>query len=148
MRTDELDALEQAFGVTLPAEYRATMLAYPFPADSDAAEWSMPDDAARLHEHNTLARQPSSRKEPWPRTAFVIGEDGSEAVYVLDLSRQPAVVQEFSLETGHFTDLAPDWPAWLTRLREVQRELDEDEEFQRERYRTKKWWQFWIRPYP
>lgn len=148
MTSHELVALERALGITLPAAYRATMERYPFAPDSEPAEWSLPDDAARIEALNLQHRRMQFRSGPWPETAFVIGEDGGEVAYVLDLARTPAVVQEFSLETGQFTDRTADWSAWLAELAAEQRELAADQAAMSEAYRRKKWWQFWIRPVP
>jgi hypothetical protein len=149
MRADELDALERSLHITLPSEVRATLLAPPFGPSSDVIDIGLLEtDAARLQELNEGHRGTVLPTGPWPHTAFVLGENGGEAAYVLDLSRVPAVIQEFSFETKAFTDHAPTWAAWLDRLAETERELQADEAFEQERYRTRKWWQFWIRPYP
>ena len=149
MHADELATLERSLQVTLPADVRATFVTPPFGPESHVAKVGLLiTDAARLHELNTLNRRTVLEGGPWPATAFVIGEDGGETTYVLDLSRQPAVVQEFSLETGRFTDHSSSWAAWLVDLADSERELAADEAFEHERYANKKWWQFWIRPYP
>ena len=148
MSPADLNALERALGITLPAPYRATMERYPFAAASQTAELALPDDATRIRELNEEYRRSTLPTGPWPRTAFVIGEDGGESAYVLDLSRTPAVVQEYSFETSQFTDRTADWSAWVAELRADEQELAADEEFMAAAYRNRKWWQFWIRPYP
>ena len=46
MHADDLNRIEQALGLSLPAAYRATMLEYPFPPTHEAAQLWMPHDPA------------------------------------------------------------------------------------------------------
>lgn len=145
MRADELDALERTFALTLPVAYRATMLAYAFEGDDSSAGLALADDAVWLRKANGEMR---ATMPQWPPQAFVIGHDGGEVTYVLDCARTPAVVQALDFETGALTDRTADWDAWLAELAAEERDLEAAREEANAAYRARRWWQFWIRPWP
>lgn len=145
MRADELAELERTFGLTLPPPYRATLLAYPFAPGSHAAESALPDDAAFLREQNAELR---AIHPAWPATTFFIGSDGGECQYVLDVARSPAVVQVLDLEAGAVRDETTDWDAWLAQLDAEERELAAQRDAHNAAYQRRRWWQFWMRPWP
>lgn len=124
MTAADLDRIEKSLGVVLPARYRATMLAYPFQPDHEAALGCMPDDADFVLEQNNAAR-PGPPHGRWPTEFVVIGTDGSEELFVLDGRTDNAPVFVFDLETGELRPLAADFDAWLAQLREWQRAADE-----------------------
>jgi len=148
MQAHDLDRIETQLGVSLPAVYRATMLAYPFPPQHQAAELWMPDDAAVVLDMNRPTPERLSDGQPWPRHLVFIGGDGGEEDFVLDTRAADAPVFAYEAESGHLRALAPDFSAWLTMLRDWEAELDRDAAAMREAYLRKRWWQFWIRRYP
>jgi hypothetical protein len=145
MRADELTALEHEFGLTLPPGYRATMLAYPFPLEHQSARLALSDDPAHLRRMNAEMRASAPL---WPPQAFIVGHDGGEVTYVLDCARTPAVVQELDFETGELTDRTSDWATWLAQLADEERAVAVAREEANAAYRAKRWWQFWVRPWP
>jgi len=140
--SDALDLLEQRLALPLPAPYRATMLAYPFAPDSSAAELWLLDDLPKLLEFN------SKRAGSWPSGFFVIGTDGGELTYLLDTTTPPFAVVAYDVETGKLEAQAPDFEAFARLLQDNLSSIGADERAMAEAYRNKKWWQFWIRPYP
>lgn len=148
MRPDEFAQLERALGVQLPAEYRAALLAYPFPADSEAARCWLLDDLGLLLERNRMWRAGRYQGRPWPPHYVYVGDDGSEEAYFLDVAREPAPVLVANYEQGTLAELAPELRTWLAALARDLAAIEEDERALDERYRNRKWWQFWIRPYP
>ena len=148
MHLPDLDRIESLLGVSLPAAYRETMLAYPFSPDHQAAELWMPNDAATVLDMNRPVPERQLAGGPWPAHLVFIGEDGGEEEFVLDVLAAAAPVLAYERESGHLRALAPNFAAWLTMLRDWQAEVDQDAEAMREAYRRKRWWQFWIRRYP
>jgi hypothetical protein len=148
MTADDLDHIERRLGIALPAEYRATMIAYPFPADSSAAELWMPDDPQRVLALNESYRQGPPGPSDWPRHLFLLGDDGGEEAFALDTSAPPYPVVVYELETGRLKPLVGDFRAFLRWQWDGLAEIGADEQAMAAAYRNKKWWQFWIRPYP
>src|SRR5687767_3103523 len=148
MDAHHLHRIESALGMSLPAAYRAAMLDYPFPPTHDAAQLWMPDDAAIVMEINV---RPSERRlagKPWPTYLVLIGSDGGEEDFVLDVQAPAAPVFAYERESGDVRALAPNFAAWLAMLRDWQAEIDHDVAAMREVYARKRWWQFWIPRYP
>ena len=148
MQPHELDRIESQLGVPLPAAYRATMVAYPFPPDHQAAELWMPDSSAVLLELNRDITGREADGQPWPKQLVFIGGDGGEEDFVLDTRVAAGPVFAYEKESGHLRALAPDFAAWLATIAEWQAEIERDATAMREAYARKRWWQFWIRPYP
>jgi hypothetical protein len=128
MTGTDLDRLEQGLGVTLPATYRALMCSYPFAEDHPAAEnWLVPDPD-RVLSLQFGGYRTRNGPAPWPTHYVVVGNDGGEEAYVLDVSRDPSPVLVFELETGHFRSLAPDLDGFLALIREWHAEIVADQE--------------------
>jgi hypothetical protein len=148
MTAEDLDQIEVRLGIALPTEYRTTMMAYPFPADSSAAELWMPDDAERVLALNESYRRGPRGPTDWPRHLFLLGDDGGEEAFVLDTSAAPYPVVIYELETGRLRSLVADFHAFVQWQSDELAKIEADERVMAEAYRNKKWWQFWIRPYP
>ena len=148
MHATDLQRIEQALGLALPAAYRAAMLAYPFPPTHEAAELWMPDDAALVIEMNRPGAERRLAGTPWPSHLVVIGSDGGEEDFVVDVREAAAPVLAHERESGEVRALAPDFAAWLAMLREWQEEIDRDDAAMRSASRRRRWWQFWIPRYP
>jgi hypothetical protein len=148
MTAQDLDRIELSLGIALPAEYRTVMMAYPFPSDSSAAELWMPDDAERVLVLNEGYRRGPGRSTDWPRHLFLLGDDGGEEAFVLDTSAVPYPVAAYQLETGRLRPLVGDFQAFMQWQWDELAKIEADEQVMAETYRNKKWWQFWIRPYP
>jgi hypothetical protein len=57
-------------------------------------------------------------------------------------------VSIYELETGRLKPLVPDFIAFVQWQRSELAKIEADERALADAYRNKKWWQFWIRPYP
>jgi hypothetical protein len=136
----DLDRIEDALDVTLPARYRETMLDYPFPPEHEAAQGCMPDDVAYVLKAN------ADRQESWPSELVIIGDDGSEEQFLVDGRSELAPVMVYELETGKLRPLARDFDAWLAQLEAWHREVADDQAYLQRRYKERRWWQFWIGP--
>ena len=147
MRPAEVEQLARALGVALPAEYRAVLGHYPFPADSEAAERWLLDDLSLLLERSREWRAGRDGQRPWPLHYVYVGDDGGEEAYFLDVARVPAAVLVADYKRGTVTELAPDLASGLATLRRELAAIEEDERALAARHRNKKWWQFWVRPY-
>ena len=84
MRPSDLDSLEQRFGITLPAGYRALMQDAAARFDQDYVI----DDPSRLSDLNRRWRQSPG----WEPTWFAIGEGFEGDVYYIDTGSDPVPV--------------------------------------------------------
>ena len=148
MDPHEFDRMEQTLGVSLPAPYRAAMLDYPFPPNHQAAELWMPDSAAIVLEMNRPIPERRLAGKAWPSHLVLIGSDGGEEDFVLDVHAPSAPVLAYERESGNVRALAPDFAAWLALLQEWESEVERDAAGMRAAYERKRWWQFWIPRYP
>jgi hypothetical protein len=144
MTFEELGTIEHALSVKLPAAYRDAMMAYPFPADSSAAELWVLNHVGQLLELNAEHRHASEGR--WDPQLLVIGTDGGEETFVLDTVRAPYPVLIYEMETGSLKPCAPDFTSFIQMQREELDRIEADERALAEAYRTKRWWQFWLRP--
>jgi hypothetical protein len=74
---------------------------------------------------------------------LLIGGDGGEEQYYLDLESPTHPVLKFDLETGVLEEYAPDIDAYVSKVYEIDREIEEGERRVEERRRNAKWWEFW-----
>jgi hypothetical protein len=149
MTLSDFEQLERSLGIRLPDPYRQAMLVYPFPLDSPAAEFWLPDDAKKTFETNRQIRTGTTlNRRPWPRHLIAIGDDGGEEIYLLDCATSPYAVLVFEIETGKTRPYVESFTAFLDEQWKDLRDLEEDERWMAQAYRDRKWWQFWIRPYP
>lgn len=111
----QLDAIETALQVTLPAAYRQTSIAFPFrPIGHDWVYWFY-DDPERVI---GATRAPLSDGEydqtDWRGTFVVIGESGAGDLYLLDT---PASSPVYCL--SHETHrIEPEWPTFRAFVEE------------------------------
>lgn len=147
MTQEDLARIEAELGVKLPAPYRRTLLQ---PASAlgqpqlDEPELSL--DAGRIVENTRVWRE---AQRPWPPTLVYIGDDGGEEAYFLDITEDPSPVLVYSHETGKIErEAAPDIDTYVTSVQQLVLEAEEDKRTMNERYQRKRWWEFWIRPYP
>ena len=138
MTESELAEVESWLGFSVPANYRSTLTNYPFPSDSYAEEFMLPNDPRSVIELNDLGVEVRSIEQP-----FFIGSDGGEDHYFVDAADADSPVYVFELETGKHRELVGSWTDYLQHIRGIHDEIAADEESERERKRTKRWWEFW-----
>jgi hypothetical protein len=132
MTTSDLQRIERELGVKLPSDYTSLMAAYPFPSDSFAAESLLPNSA------DCILELAGARKS-LPPNSFIIGNDGGEEVYFIDLTRHPSPVYVFELETGKAKEHAPHLDAYVHKCADAETEISRDQQHMA----RKKWWRFW-----
>jgi len=138
MKESDIRKIESALDVPLPEFYRVTMLTYPFPADSFANEFLLPNDPKTILEYNQ-----HSGEYPGIGKPFVIGSDGGEEMYYVDLAADSSQVFTFDIETGKHTPKAADWTMYLSQIEADLKEIKGDETVEQERKANKKCWEFW-----
>jgi hypothetical protein len=150
MTPSELDRIEEVLGITLPEAYRATMGVYPFDSDATASDCMLPNDAEwvinanRGLDRHFLLHHGKGRWVP-TKNHLLIGTDGGEEYYYLDLREKSCPVLAFDLETGNLSVFCDNFERFVCRCREIDDEIEEDERKAAERAEGRKWWQFWSR---
>jgi hypothetical protein len=144
MTLEDIKRIEAELEVRLPGDYRALMLAYPFPPDSFTAEFVMPNDAPRLieinRERSTHELPPYNKDGKMPSSSyFEIGGDGGEESYLIDLAEQRSPVYVYDLETAQLREAASDLQSFVKQCAASDEMIRRDEEFTA----RKAWWQFW-----
>lgn len=106
MNRDELDALESALSVTLPAYYRSAAL-------DGRLDRLLNSDANSITAINRAFRQGDFGDEAWPHHMFAFGDDGGGNMFCLDLSTPNNNVFRRDHETLELIPEAADFDAWL-----------------------------------
>lgn len=143
MTPAELAHLERQLALALPEEYRRALLDYPLPRDPHSTELWLLDSPVELRQLNEGWRQGGQ-----PAELVVIGGDGGEECYVLDTRASPYPVLAYSIETNGMEPFAASFHDFLERQRQDFERIELDRQRMTEAYRNKRWWQFWVRPYP
>ncbi len=110
MTDGDLDRIESALGLQLPAFYRRYMRAYPRwlldeqPKWANVTEWELTDSPDRVIYFNQYVRQANPGvyfdDRPWPRHYFVIGSEARQNWYFLDLEEGSETVYWYHHEMG------------------------------------------------
>ena len=146
MTQDEIQEIERALSIELPAAYVDVMCPYLFAPHSSLAEYGLPDSKEWLIQVNQGLRADGWNGAAWPLDFFVIGHDGGECCYFVDVSQDDGEVYIISREDRDLADAAV---YALTLKAFVDAELEAEEEFgetlRREERRgaAKKWWELW-----
>jgi hypothetical protein len=143
LTSTDLEGLQSALGVRLPQEYVGALLEYPLPRDPHSTDMWLLDDPAELRELND-----GWRKMGRPAELIVIGGDGGEESYVLDTRTGPYPVLVYALEADELMPYASSFQEFLERQHDEFRNIELDRQRMADAYANKRWWQFWIRPYP
>lgn len=138
MTEADIKQLEMAVGASLPPFYTGTMLSYPFPQGSFADEFMLMTDLDVVLREN---RRPGNY--PGITKPFLIGSDGGEEVYLIDLAASQPKVFVYDMEKGAHTVKANNWPEYLRQVQAVLDEIAEDERELAERKANKRWWELW-----
>lgn len=106
MTHDELEGLERALGITLPAAYLRAVMAGRLRAFQNAD----PGSVAAI----TQAFRAGDFGDPaWPPGLFAFADNGMGDHYCLDASRQDTRVFRRDHETLEIVEEHPDFEAWL-----------------------------------
>ena len=111
MTTADLAFIETAQGVTLPAAYRAAMLAYPLnPADLNS-QIALQDDARAVVAFNRYLR--SEFPGDWKPGYFAVGNSPNGDPYFLDFNAGSSAMWLWDHETHEVRQAAPDLVSWV-----------------------------------
>jgi hypothetical protein len=128
MTDADLDRIESALVLQLPAFYRRFMLNYPNwlpekqPDWSDVEKWELANDPDRVIRFNRYVREADAGEffddRPWPPHYFVMGSEAEQNWYFLDLAGGSEAVYLFHHEMGDVRQEAAslaEFPASLLR---------------------------------
>lgn len=133
----EIAKIETQLNLKLPQFYVETMLNYPFPLDSFAAELLLCADVQGVLDNNSLF-SPEEGK-------FVIGGDGGEWTYYIKLNGEEKVyIYDLERSYMHNAIETETWNDYIKSMELQEERILQDELLEAERKKHKKWWQFWI----
>jgi len=132
----ELGEIEARLAFPLPASFRSTALSYPFPPDSFADEFMLPNRPRDVIDLNKAGAAVADIDRP-----FFVGSDGGEEWYFVDASQPESPVYVYELETGRHRVLVGSWAAYLDHIRDAHAEIEADDEAARQRKLSKRWWE-------
>lgn len=150
-RPDSL--LEQELSVSLPEQYKSALLAYPFAAGSVGEEMLVSDVKWLLERNRTDNRAfaPARRgTHPSPSLSqglLLIGIDGGELEYYLNVNSSPNAVMEYCIETQQMTECAASFGQYLERIRKIDSEIDAEQALGEQRARAIPEWRHTLRHY-
>jgi hypothetical protein len=148
MTIANIQRIEQALSVKLPEQYSQLLVDYPFSEDSFGTTCMVIRDADALIDLNRgrsahfMIHHREGRWVP-QKNHFMIGSDGGEEQFYLDLDDPGGAVLKFDLETGELTPYARDIAEFKERIYQIDRDIDADEKRAEERRRNARWWEFW-----
>lgn len=127
MTPDDLDRIEQALGITLPAAYRRAVDPFPIRACASNAEFAVWDAAGPLIAYNLELRggAPGGVK-PWPSHFFALGNPGDGTPHALDLREEGVLwwVDRCHLDSPTTYRMPETFEAWVERyFKELREEL-------------------------
>ena len=147
MNEGDIQRIESELGVSLPQSYKAVQLSYPFGPSSFGSLCMLVDNADAIIDMN---KGPGLHElmhgeagAPRDGTYLMIGNDGGEEEYFLDISQADGPVMVFDLESGELSEFARDIKHYVDRVHEIDAEIDTQEREAEERRRNAKWWEFW-----
>jgi hypothetical protein len=143
MTDDQLDAIEAALGVRLPAEYRRVSREFPFqPMGRDSAYWFYDDPAAVINTTRAPLGGEYAGPDLLPRYV-VIGDGPAGDAHLLDTEAAGAPVPVLSHET-HAVE--PEWPTFSAFVAEwVAAPAEWERKQAAERAVLAAWWRrYWV----
>ena len=138
MTEADLGQIEARLGFPLPAAFRSTALNYPFSPDSFADEFMLPSQPSDFIDMNQAGVSLAGIGRP-----FFVGSDGGEERYLVDASKAESPVYVYELETKRHRVLVDSWASYLDHIRDALAEIAADEDREKQRKLTKRWWEFW-----
>jgi len=117
MTLDDIDSVEKALSLQLPAEYKQFITNYPRRlANTEAPDYACLDDAAVLISENQAVRGGHFYGQEWPKDLFLIGTNGCGDSYAIDMTVSPVAVQFFDHERLEFVPFAPSLDSFVANL--------------------------------
>lgn len=141
MTDAQLDAIQSALGIKLPADYRQVSLAFPFrPIGNDWVYWMYDDPDAVIGESRAPLEEGDYDRSNWRASYVVIGQSASGDPYLLDTAAERSPVYCLSHETHA---IAPEWPTFEAFVADWTRsteKLRQQWEAAAGRGRWRRWW--------
>lgn len=106
------------------------------------------DDADLVIQSTESFRGAGGARATWSNNYVYLGGNGGEESYFLDVGHTPAPILVYAYESGTVVPRCANLAGWLADLRGELEAIAADEREMNARYHGKRWWQFWIRPYP
>lgn len=137
-----MPALEEELSISLPEQYKSALHEYPFPADSVGQEMLVSDAGWLLRRNRSDSRASiggKRPKHPLPSLSeglFLIGTDGSELEYYLQLNGRTDAVMQYDLETHRSSEFAATFSQYLEKIRQIDAEMRAEEARGEERARA------------
>jgi hypothetical protein len=124
---DDLQKIEQKIGFSLPAYYRATMIAYPFSNYEYTSKYFLADNL------KTVVKNNSNKKtvEGFSKIFFVGGDPEGEQ-YFVEAAKSESPVYALDPETSKFSVKAKNWEDFLEILRADIKDLEDEIAAERE----------------
>jgi hypothetical protein len=129
MATGPVSLLERELSVSLPEQYKSALLAYPFAAGSVGEEMLVADvqwllERNRANNPAFASRGPDKQAMPGlAQGLLLIGIDGGELQYYLNVNSSTNAVMEYSLETQQLSEFAASFGHYLERIRQIDAEI-------------------------
>jgi hypothetical protein len=125
MTDQQLDAIEAALGLPLPAEYRSVSRAFPFRplSPTDRVYWMYDDPNAVIGATQQPLRDGDYDKSNWRASQVVIGESASGDLYLMDTAAEHAPVFLLSHETHEIIPDCPSFQAFVANWLNIQEEF-------------------------
>lgn len=137
MLASEIKIIEKELDIKLPDFYIQTMLNYPYPDDSFAAELTLCNNVEGIISNNSIFEK--------KQNCFAVGSDGGEFIYFIRINEGEKVyIYDFEQSDKSLSIEAESWYEYLRNLEEIDKRILEDELKMAAKKRNKKWWQFWI----
>lgn len=137
MLASEIKVIEKELGIKLPDFYIQTMLNYPFPGDSFAAELTLCNNVRGIIDNNSIFEK--------KQNCFAVGSDGGELIYFIRINEGEKVyIYDYEQSDINLSIEAKSWNEYLRNLEGIDKKIVEDTLKMAEKKRNKKWWQFWI----
>lgn len=124
MTGEQLDAIESALGLKLPAEYRRASLAFPFrPIGRDWVHWFFDRPDWVIGESRTPLRDGDYDLAGWHGSFVVIGESAAGDLYFIDAARDDSPVFILLHETHALEEEWPSFAAFLEDWLRINKEM-------------------------
>lgn len=120
MTGDELQKIEQKLGFSLPAYYRAIMVAYPF-SDDYTSKYFLADNLKAVIKNNSKPKAIEGISR-----IFFVGGDPQGEQYFVDAAKVESPVYAWKPRTGKHSIKAKTWEEFLDILRADTKDLEEE----------------------
>lgn len=146
MTPKDIQEIETTFSIALPQAYVDAICPYSFPSESSLANYAMLDSKEWLVELNQRLRTNGWNGADWPQHYFVIGYDGGECYYFLDVSQNDTkvfIISKEGCDIGDAEVYAPTLTDFIDADLEADEEIDDAVHRDDSHRESKEWWELW-----